>query len=571
MPTNRPPSLRARIGGRWAVSVPTFIVGAVLIAIGFWVQQLPPFAGDITTGYRLAGYAVQVAALGLVLLAADRTLLRKRRVQPASPWLVTGISAMVGVARIGALMVLNAATGHSLAPSVTVMDLLVIGLFTAAPLMPVTALVLGTREWYSAERERLIATDIALEIDRMRTTGAMEQMRRMTDDAARALLDDARAEAMPVLDATRPGDDASARAAAEALLRTARGNVRTASHQLAGSAPASYPRVRWRGIVGTSLSRNPLPVRLAVPAVLVVTGPALLVVTGLGGAAFALTLFAVAAFLLYPIGRRIIARHPRWVMPTSIVTAAAAGVIPMAVLQVAGDYDRFLPRQIGFAVAVVIATALMSCLLTALDASDDVIAELRSITERSEIEARATEQARLALDRDLAGHLHGTLQTRLVAAAYAIEGARRRGDERGVVDAIARGREALDSLSPAPAEQQASSWHDAREAVTCRWMGILDIDWSADDAHLKADEVVALADVIQECLSNALIHGQASTATIAVRVAPHRIALEVRDNGRGPQGGEAGMGSAVLTGAAGDDWALAGDSQGATVCAHVPR
>ena len=120
------------------MSVPTFVVGAVLIAIGFGAQQLPPFAGEITPGYRLAGYAVQVAALGLVLVVADRTLLRNRRVRPASPWLVTGISAMLGVARLGALMGLNAATGHSLAPSVTVLDLLVIGLLTAAPLMPVS-------------------------------------------------------------------------------------------------------------------------------------------------------------------------------------------------------------------------------------------------------------------------------------------------------------------------------------------------------------------------------------------------------------------------------------------------
>ena len=571
MPTNRAPSLRARIGGRWAVSVPTFIVGAVLIAIGFWVQQLPPFAGDITTGYRLAGYAVQVAALGLVLLAADRTLLRNRRVQPASPWLVTGISAMLGVARLGALMGLSAATGHSLAPSVTVMDLLVIGLFTAAPVIPVTALILGTREWYSAERERLIATDIALEIDRMRATGAMEQMRRMVDDDARARLDDARGRALPVLDATRPDDDASARAAAQALLSTARGDVRTVSHQLAGSASSSYPRVRWREIIATSLGRNPLPERLAVPAAMVVTGSALLVVNGLGGAALALTSLAVAAFLLYPLGRRIIARRPTWAVPVSLTTAAATGVITMAVLQVAGEYDRFLPRQIGFVVAVVVATALMSGLLTALDASDDVIAELRAITERSEIEALAAEQARRALDRDLAGYLHGTLQTRLVATAYDIEGARRRGDERAVADAIARGREALDALSPTQAEQHAGSWHQARGAITGRWMGILDITWSADDAHLKPDEVVVVADVIQECLSNALIHGQASTAAITVRVALDRIALEVRDNGRGPQRGEAGMGSAVLTGAAGCDWALAGDSSGAAVRAHVPR
>ena len=570
LPT-RPPSLRARIGGRWAVSVPSFIVGAVLIAIGFGVQQLPAFDRPVSLAYRLAGYAVQVAALGLVLMAADRTVLRNRRSRPVNPWLVTGVSAMLGVARLAALMGLNRATGHAFAASVGMLDLLIIGLLTAAPVLPITALILATREWYSAERERLITTDVALEIDRMRTTGAIEQMRRRADEATRERLDDARAKTVPVLEATQPHDDASARAAADALLQTARGDVRTASHQLAGPHAASYPRLRWRTIVATSLSRNPLPERLAVPAAIVVTGPALLVVTGLGGAAIALASLALAAFLLYPGGRYIIRRLPAWAVPTSLVTAAIAGAIPMAVLRVAGEYDRFPPRQIGFVVAVIVATALMSGLLTALDASDDVIDQLRVINERSEISMLAAEQARQALDREIAGYLHGTLQTRLVAAAYEIEGARRRGDEQGVADAIARGRKALDALTPAGTPTNAPSWDDARRAITTRWRGVLEVSWQHDGSPVSSDEAVALTDIIQECLSNALIHGQASRATVSVQATPGHIRLEVSDDGRGPQQGAAGMGSEVLTGATRGEWVLTGTSRGATVRATVPR
>jgi signal transduction histidine kinase len=329
--------------------------------------------------------------------------------------------------------------------------------------------------------------------------------------------------------------------------------------------------VRFRTIVATSLSRNPLPERLAVPAAIVVTGPALLVVTGLGGAAIALASLALAAFLIYPVGRRFIRRRPRWAVATSLAAAAIAGAIPMAVLRMAGEYDRFPPRQIGFVVAVIVATALMSGLLTALDASDDVIDQLRAINERSEVGARAAEQARRALDREIAGYLHGTLQTRLVAAAYDIEGARRRGDHQGVSDAIARGRDALDALTPAGTPTDAPSWDDARNAITTRWRGALEVSWQHDGSPVSSGEVVALTDIIQECLSNALIHGQASRATVTVQVAPDHIRVEVSDNGHGPQGGAAGMGSEVLTGATRGEWVLTGDSRGATVRADVPR
>lgn len=571
VPPSRPPSLRDRIGGRWAVSVPAFLVGAVLIAIGFGLQQLPPFAGPVTPAYRLSGYAVQVAAIGLVMLVADRTVLRRRRERPVSPWLVTGISALLGLARIGALVGLNAATGHSLAPSVTPLSLLLVAVLTAVPLLPVTALLLATREWYTADRERLIAADTAIELERMRATGAVESLRALVDDATHVRLDAALEQARPVLDATRPADDASVRAASDALLAAARGEVRAASHQLAHARPASYPRVRWRAVVRSALSRNPLPAWLAVVAVVVITAGAMVWVMGLANAVMAAVALAVAAACLYPLGRRAITRRPAWAMPVTLATTAITGAIPLAVLHIAGTDDLPIAPQVTFVIAVIVITALISIVLSAIEASDDVIGALGAITEQHEIEARAADEARRALDHEMAGHLHGTVQARLVAAAYDIEGARRNGDDQGVADAIARGREALDSLSPSPGGQQASSWPETREAITLRWSGVLEVAWDAHDARLTADEVATMADLIQECLSNALIHGQASTAAITVRVAPDHISLEVSDDGTGPQRGAAGLGSAVLAHATRGDWVLDGGAHGATVRARVPR
>lgn len=569
MPGAQPHSLRDRIGGRWAVSLPGFLIGCGLVAVSTLVLRLPSFTRDVPLSYLLLAVAVQVIAIGLAFVVADRVLLRERRVHPASPWLVVGSSVGIGLARIGALVALNRVTGHHLTANATPVNLVLIGVTTGAALLPVSAVLLSTVDWYRAERERLIAADVRLEVERMQATGAIESMRELVLEAAYGRFHATRTETAALLEAVDTADERLVHASTSALLRAARLDVRDTSHALWTASPARYPRIHWLDVIASAARLQPLPERIALPAAIVVTLPALLIVQGLGGAAITTIALVVAGLVLYPLGRRAIRALPALAIPITLLVAAAASAIALAVLLTAGDYERYPPRLAGFVLGVTAITLLTSMVLTALRSTEDTLAELRAIVTAAEIETQAVAEARRDLDRELAGFLHGTLQTRLVAAAYEIENAQRRGDQVGLEDALARARATLEDLPRRTAAVEPVKLDEARRAIDERWAGALDLTWELPAEEPPGAIVPALADVIQECLSNALIHGRATTATITVHAQDAALEVTVVDDGIGPQAGASGLGATVLASATGGRWELAAHADGAIVRAVI--
>ena len=111
---------------------------------------------------------------------------------------------------------------------------------------------------------------------------------------------------------------------------------------------------------------------------------------------------------------------------------------------------------------------------------------------------------------------------------------------------------------------------DGGLAVLAReWEDLLAVDWSAadaDDAHVRM-----VADVVRECLANAVVHGRAARAAVTVAVRGDHVEVEVVDDGRGPQGGPPGLGSAVLARDAQGGWEIAAAPAGGTrVLARIP-
>ncbi|MEI6688705.1 MAG: hypothetical protein WCN97_05005 [Thermoleophilia bacterium] len=552
------------------MSLPGYLITCVLIAISTLVFRLPAFARDVPLAYLLLVLLVQAAAVGLVFLLADRVLLRHRRERPASPWLVVAISVAIGLVRIVALVVLNRATGHQLAASATPINLLLIGAVTGGVLLPVSAVLLSTIDWYRAERERLIAADVRLEVERMQATGAIETMRELVLEAAYGRFDATRTETAALLEAVDAADERLVHDSSSALLRAARLDVRDTSHALWAASTARYPRIHWLDVLASAARLQPLPERIALPAAIVVMLPALLIVQGLGGAMITAVALIVAGLVLYPLGRRAIRALPALAIPLTILVAAATSTVAITVLLAAGDYERYLPRLAGFVLGVVVITLLTSAVLTALRSTEDTLTELRAIVSEAEIETRAAAEARHDLDRELAAFLHGTLQTRLVAAAYEIENAQRRGDQVGLADALASARAALDDLPRQSAGNDPVSLGQARQTFDERWTGALALTWDLPAEEPPAAVTRALTDVIQECLSNALIHGHATAATIIVRAQDATLEVTVVDNGIGPQDGAPGLGATVLASVTGGTWELAEYPGGAIVRAVVP-
>ena len=103
-----------------------------------------------------------------------------------------------------------------------------------------------------------------------------------------------------------------------------------------------------------------------------------------------------------------------------------------------------------------------------------------------------------------------------------------------------------------------------------RWDAIIALQVRApESAHAAgADDV---ARVLDECLNNAVVHGRAAAAIGQVHHRDGEWHLEVADDGVGPSGGPAGLGTALIDRLTRGQWSLQrGPDGGAVMRAALP-
>ncbi len=562
MPTRSvdPPSLAARIGGRWAVSWQAAALACGwttamwgLAALGV---QLPLFQQrDVDP----RSVALQCAAMVGVLLLAHLTVLRQRRERPAPIWLVAAVGAVAAVARL----IVEGWNSDTSRPIDQAIIISAAAVAWGATFIPVVAYLLATREWYVETRDRLIRLELDEEARRLRADGAIDALETIALDAAQMQLDDVSAMARKALDEA----DREPILAADALLRAAREGVRPASRTLTDMAsPGALPRVSAGRAIATELHRHPLPILLPTVYIAILTMPRAAVITGVWGAIVMPLVIALSIAIVYRVGRPIIRRAPRLAIPLTLIAAIAAIVPPTIFQQLLFTQPASVRTMAALAVVLFILTFVVSIVQTLAASGAAVLEALRGPIEQAELERLATERAQSQLQHDIGLHLHAGVQPQMIAASYAIQDAVARGDRSALEDAIASARAALDQRI-APQPHRASV--DIVRAVSDQWDGILDVRWDPADVPAAAN-TREVADVIRECLSNAVVHGHADAANIAVHHDGDHVELRIVDDGEGPRDGRAGLGSAVLNEATGGDWSIArGHQRGAIVRARV--
>lgn len=552
-----PPSARARIGGRWAVSVRLAVVSVALMAIAAAAQRAG--AGVDPFGLPAPGplaVALQGAGICALILVAHLTVFRHRAERPVPVWSVFALGVLGGAVRLVVPLALaDGASARAVDAATTVVGVVAV-LALASLVPPVVAYLTATRAWYVVERDRLLARLAAAEAERLRAVGGLRDLALATVqadlDEARAVL--SRPEA-------RPGDVASA------LLDAARGGVRPAAHGVLDRPAPPSPRVSMRAVLTTELRRAPLPILVPAVGFAVLAAPRALVAQG-PEAAVALPALVVAGVLVaFPLGRRLIRRAPRLGLPVTLAACAAA-VAPAALAVPLGVRIDAPTAVFAVATAVLFALVLVAGAVRAAEAlGEEVLAQLGEPIREAELERAAAERARDLLAREIALHLHGAVQSGLVAASYAIQDAIAAGDDAALAAALERARVVLErGVDAAPA---AGSDDGGLDVLAREWEDLLAVEWStagADDAHVRL-----AADVVRECLANAVVHGRATRAAVAVAARAGHVEVEVADDGRGPQGGPPGLGSAVLARDAQGGWEIAaGPAGGTRVRARIP-
>lgn len=550
------PTWQERIGGRWAISLPAYAIGVAL--------NVPLLA---FTGGEIGAQQVRLDQVGpwfaLGLLAAlmtgawayamHRTVFRNRAVRPVPPWLAIGFHAVVGLI-FGLLVVLggNAWIESNPQPPVgRIVVIMCIGIWFGLTM----SLLLEARDRFARERRALIEDAVQLELASLNESEAAARLRTTLNTEVGDALDGLRTDVdtvMQGIESTTLLDVDEWWRISKEMRSTADATVRPLSKQLWEATEASYPSPTIRQVVVRMLRSQrfaPLPT---------------FIIMGIGylGAStyrfgFWLGLLAAAAMaagvaVILLAANALMGRAPRAhaaIVIGAFIVAQLYAIGYVLLLSSVGPATDLGPELLGSVIGTGI-SVLAPAVVASLNANRAaVLAQFRDEAEGVRISQLAQSRQLAALTRDAARHLHGTVQTRLIACAGAIEQASRAGD-------VAQFREALRmsvAILEAPVfDDSDGAGRTVAQEVELRcspWQGLCAFDIAIHPALAdeRGDLATALGKVIEEGIANACRHGLATAIAIAIEPAGGDVEVTITDNGTGPGAGEPGLGTTILT------------------------
>lgn len=544
------PSWRQRITGRWAISWQAYGVGValnipLLILTGGSIGTQPIDWGELPVLVAVGGVVAIVVALWLFI--GERTWMRQRPVS----LMRFGIFHLT----VGAIFGVGVVVGDTLrdAPEVApvwarILITMGIGLWFGTAM----ALVLEARDRYRRDREHLIHEAVVIEAAALRESEAAVRMRAWIDERVDSELSGVRdrvSRMVEAADGDRLINPERWLELSESLRQTAQGTVRTLSRSLWDIAEVDHPAPRLGSVLREFVRR---PVFLIWPSVLIIvlgylTTSALTFGVAVG-AAVALTLGLVAGAAM--AGANALAlRWPR--------SRHAGYLIVLLGTQTAAALLSVVPtRTNSTAVAIAIIGSLLgmtvSVLLPSIVASVNAVrasslADLRGEVAAARISEQAWRQELSEVTREVATGLHGTVQTRLIACAAAIDRAVEAGDSDMLDEALVESLSVLRQLDHDVPEQEPI--REAINRVCDPWEPFCAISVSIDDGCAGLRNSDSVVRIVEEALSNAYRHGQARTIEVRIAPAPGRpgsVLVSVSDDGLGPSGDHHGLGSALF-------------------------
>ena len=545
-----------RLTGRWAISWQVIVFGnlvtypqMVLTGGTLGSRQMTP--EELPTSAAVMGVAVLAnAAYGFLAMA---TVFRNRARRPVPLWLYVAFYLSAGVIPVLAMEYLDSVLGEQTALPVGLR--LFFASLTTLWLGAVFSLLLDGRDRFRRERSELLADAIEMRSATLGEEQAFVELRTQVDSMVDERLADARRELDEVwvdssgilssgetADGDRPWDSVVA-----VLEDTARDAVRPLSHELWDEAERSHGRPRF-GRVFAELWRDPrfLPWNTALITAISLPGAS---VRGFGSwAPVALVGVTVAAGLVLSGANRVIgscrsvgAKRVSYVagLIVLLLVIEAYGLIPGEVTAVAQDGGSIL-------IALVFAVIAVSYVGALGDVRKQILASLESdvIQEHIDAEARRTEMARLT--RKVARSLHGSVQTRLIACAAAMDQAQRNGEPEAIIAALSESRRVLENWESAGEGAMEQPLHAELDQLIENWRAVCLVDLNLESDLAVRTDLTAAARIVEEAIANAFRHGMASEIRVSISSCDEGVAIEVRDDGAGPTGNPLGLGRRLI-------------------------
>ena len=571
-----PLTLRERLGGRWSLSWQAWAVSTGCVLLG--VMGSASATGG-STGVWLAWLILGLAgclAAGLFMIALSRTVYRHRRQTPVAVWIVVTCSALSGLIVTWTIRALAPLAGIESGFG-TLEQCIVVGLLSAYGAC-MLILLFDYRDRTSTARKALIEQAVQLELEALqRTTIAAQLQEQLAADVA-AELSTARIDLESRLRLARdaegidPGANPREWIEISALLRdTAQSAIRPLSARMWQQAAEDYPRQSGWVIIPNIVRGQPFRPLL------------IIIIHLLGGLTDALALFGTergAALMgVQCLGILVICEGANALMrmyPAQHARIFIGGLVLLqgGVFVTVHVREAWLPGSASGSwafVQVVVGTAVV-LLTSGFGAWRQFDADSRDLfrdrVRRNQVASIARSRQLADLARQASRVLHGSVQTRLHSCAMAIDGASAAGDEQGRIDALLEAMAIL--AQPLHEERIAGSVRDEVQRKVDLWGALCEFTVDVeDDGNGPESLSETVGRVVEEGISNAMRHGQATRIDISVTIANGRCQVELTDNGCGPGSGRPGVGSALLHQSSGGDWTLTGLEQGSRLAVSV--
>ena len=557
-------TLQRRFGGPAAFSLTVWIV---VCATSLLALALASDVDLSTTNGRIRGGLAFLA--GVILTGAVFLLIRRLRPAGRDLRLRTTVLLTVGVALVRTAAFIPIANPGGVDTGFATGSQVVASTIATMLTILVMNAVMESVSTHRRLRAELTATLVDLRHQQLQQDALGEAI----DHALLAEVLTATDSARQQMDATTPVHTPGDRLAiADALRATAVGPLRSLSHRLDATEGATpLAETRFLRVLISTVRTHPLWPRETAAVSALVAGTSVIYLrreeASAGG---------VLTTLLLVLGSIAIQFGAVWLSLAAItacgrrLSAIAAMAIPLAVIATAATslgrsdlFDAYTAASIsGRSVSlVVIVSVLVVVLVNAAMASqvsqETIIERLHVTIDAAETEAQARNRELVRASRTLARYVHGTLQSRLLASALAIEQAERTGDPAGFDRALEQAREALllPEALPTPTTDLALALRDSMGL----WSGLatIDMDLPGSLPMLSSALVTKICLIVEEGVANAMRHGAATAVGVALTAADRRITITITDDGVGPTGGAAGLGSTVFDRAGSSPWQLA--------------
>ncbi len=555
--------LGERIGGRWAISLRKWVITLCLLpllAAGYTKNIGDTKSVMLWVSFSFGGLVLA----GAVDAVLHRTLFRNRHEHPVPAWWV-GLDSAIGGLIVGVCAWLGGSLGDATDPAqlaVRIPSLVLLGGLWGVFL----TLLLDYRERASNARNLLIDEMVQFELMKAQQSVIVEEVIEAVREETVQEMDRIR-EVMSNLESLTVGE------AAAVLRSSAKDAIGPLSRQLWMSVKDSYPRVRLWNVLSHAVRTQPFR-----PLALAVLTLCLSVVDRVSriGVTRGIVVTAIIVLLIIPelsfanfLMRLFPKRHPR-------IFLASLTMIELQTICVVIWEKRVMDAPVNLAeiVVSVIASLFIIFLTVGLQSFDllrgEVTRFVRDSVEEERVQIMARDRQIGTAVREMARELHGSVQTRLVSCALALDMAAEAGDSESKNAALLEARRILEPHEYSVSDSVISIEKEVARKVAV-WKLLCACTTVIEVASHTQECASRVGRVVEEAITNAVRHGGATAVDIEIRQQGTDVQVRVSDDGDGPGKGAQGLGSAILDHATEGRWSLETGDNGAVLTAMVPN